>query len=48
LSLADLAHAEHHRDIVQRFGRFPHRNAILGRKSTAEEEAYLDNGGCAG
>ena len=33
--------ARHHRDIVARFGRFPHRNAILGRKSTAEEEAYL-------
>jgi uncharacterized protein (DUF924 family) len=27
--------AEHHRDIVRRFGRFPHRNAILGRRSTA-------------
>lgn len=33
--------AEHHRDIVRRFGRFPHRNAILGRRSTAEELAYL-------
>jgi uncharacterized protein (DUF924 family) len=33
--------ARHHRDIVARFGRFPHRNAILGRQSTAEEEAYL-------
>ena len=29
---ADLAHAEHHRDIVRRFGRFPHRNPILGRR----------------
>jgi uncharacterized protein (DUF924 family) len=44
----DLAHAEHHRDIVQRFGRFPHRNKILGRKSTPEEQHYLDNGGYAG
>lgn len=44
----DLAHAEHHRDIVKRFGRFPHRNAILGRTSTAEEQAYLDNGGYKG
>jgi uncharacterized protein (DUF924 family) len=33
--------ANHHRDIVLRFGRFPHRNAILGRPSTPEEEAWL-------
>jgi uncharacterized protein (DUF924 family) len=33
--------ARHHRDIVARYGRFPHRNAILGRDSTAEEQAYL-------
>lgn len=33
--------AEHHRGIVARFGRFPHRNAILGRESSAEELAYL-------
>jgi uncharacterized protein (DUF924 family) len=44
----DLAHAEHHRDIVRRFGRFPHRNAILGRESTPEEKDYLANGGYAG
>ena len=36
-----LAYAHKHRDVVQRFGRFPHRNAILGRQSTAEEEAFL-------
>ena len=30
-----------HRDVVQRFGRYPHRNAVLGRASTAEEEAFL-------
>lgn len=36
-----LKFAEIHRDIVQRFGRFPHRNEVLGRKSTAEEEAFL-------
>lgn len=35
--------AEHHRDIVRRFGRFPHRNAVLGRTSTAEEQAWLDS-----
>jgi uncharacterized protein (DUF924 family) len=37
-----------HRDIIQRFGRFPHRNAELGRESTAEEEAFLLSGGFAG
>ena len=45
---SDLAHAEHHRDIVRRFGRFPHRNAILNRDSTPEEVAYLENGGYQG
>jgi uncharacterized protein (DUF924 family) len=37
-----------HRDIVARFGRFPHRNAALGRVSSAEELAYLADGGFAG
>ena len=37
-----------HRDIVVRFGRFPHRNAALGRETTPEEQAYLDEGGFAG
>mgnify|MGYP006290226121 CR=1 FL=1 len=40
-----LAHAREHREIVRRFGRFPHRNVILGRASSAEERAYLDAGG---
>jgi uncharacterized protein (DUF924 family) len=40
-----LSHAIEHADIVRRFGRFPHRNAALGRTSTAEEEAYLRDGG---
>jgi uncharacterized protein (DUF924 family) len=44
----DLSHAEHHRDIVRRFGRFPHRNKILGRETTAEERHYLENGGYQG
>jgi len=40
--LADnLRFARHHHAIVQRFGRFPHRNAILGRTSTPEEQAWL-------
>lgn len=34
-----------HRDIVARFGRFPHRNAILGRASTEEERAFMEDGG---
>ena len=37
-----------HRDIIARFGRFPHRNPMLGRKTTAEEQAFLDGGGFAG
>ena len=41
-------HAEHHRDIVRRFGRFPHRNAILGRTSTEAEREYLEHGGYQG
>ena len=36
-----LAYEEEHRGVIQRFGRFPHRNAILGRASTAEEDLYL-------
>lgn len=38
-------YAEIHRDIIDRFGRFPHRNAILGRDSTPEEAAWLAAGG---
>jgi uncharacterized protein (DUF924 family) len=40
--------AEHHCDIIRRFGRFPHRNAILGRTTTIVEQDYLDQGGFAG
>lgn len=36
-----LEWALRHRDVIARFGRFPHRNAILGRSSTAEERAFL-------
>jgi uncharacterized protein (DUF924 family) len=36
-----VKHAVEHRDIVARFGRFPHRNRALGRKSTAAEQAFL-------
>src|SRR5690606_17563545 len=40
--------AQHHRDIIRRFGRFPHRNAILGRESTPEELEYMRDGGFGG
>lgn len=44
----NLSHAKRHRDIIRRFGRFPHRNPILGRAMTPEEQRYLDEGGYAG
>lgn len=37
--------AEKHRDIIEKFGRFPHRNAVLGRTSTPAEQAFLAAGG---
>lgn len=40
--------ARDHRGIIERFGRFPHRNARLGRQTTPEEQAFLDGGGFAG
>ncbi len=43
-----LKWAEIHADIIRRFGRFPHRNAALGRTTTPEEQAFLDSGGFAG
>ena len=42
------AHARRHRDIIHRFGRFPHRNPMLGRTATVEEQGFLDAGGYAG
>ena len=41
-------HALGHRNIIVRFGRFPHRNPVLGRQTTAAEQAFLDRGGFAG
>lgn len=46
--LPELPWAEQHRDIIRRFGRFPHRNALLGRESTDEELRYLAEGGFQG
>lgn len=40
----NLQYAILHRDIVARFGRFPHRNAVLGRNSTPEELEFLKDG----
>ena len=41
-------YAEQHADIIRRFGRFPHRNATLGRATSPQEQAFLDAGGFAG
>jgi len=43
-----LEHAEGHRDIIRRFGRFPHRNAILDRPTSSAEVAFLRDGGFGG
>jgi uncharacterized protein (DUF924 family) len=43
--LSRIGFAERHRDIVRKFGRFPHRNASLGRVSTPEELDFLDGPG---
>ncbi|MBZ9810546.1 MULTISPECIES: DUF924 family protein [unclassified Mesorhizobium] len=43
-----LKYAEEHLDIIQRFGRFPHRNKMLGRETTPEEKVFLDDGGFSG
>jgi uncharacterized protein (DUF924 family) len=36
-----ISYARQHRDIIARFGRFPHRNKVLGRESTPKEEAFM-------
>jgi uncharacterized protein (DUF924 family) len=43
-----MRHAVEHADIIRRFGRFPHRNAVLGRLTTPEEQTFLDQGGFKG
>ena len=40
-----LDYAQRHQEVIARFGRFPHRNAILGRDSTPEELAFLQQPG---
>ena len=44
----NLKYAILHRDIIERFGRFPHRNAVLGRPTSLAEQAFLDAGGFSG
>ena len=41
---SSLGSTRKHLELIQRFGRFPHRNIVLGRQSTPEEQAYLDSG----
>ncbi len=49
LGISEMVYyAQMHLDIIARFGRFPHRNAVLGRTSTAAELAFLQSGGFAG
>lgn len=43
-----LKYAVEHRDIIQNFGRFPHRNRMLGRETTPQEQTFLDGGGFSG
>ena len=43
-----VKYAEQHADIIRRFGRFPHRNRVLGRATTPDEQAFLDAGGFSG
>ncbi|RMF38231.1 MAG: DUF924 domain-containing protein [Alphaproteobacteria bacterium] len=44
----NLLHARAHREIIRRFGRFPTRNAALGRENSPAERAYLEQGGYRG
>lgn len=43
-----LKYAREHADIIRRFGRFPHRSRLLGRDTTPDEQAFLDEGGFGG
>lgn len=42
---SNLLHARAHRDVIRRFGRFPHRNVVLGRNDTPSESRFLSEGG---
>lgn len=43
--MGSVEYMKKHRDIIVRFGRYPHRNALLGRQSTPDEDQYLHDGG---
>jgi uncharacterized protein (DUF924 family) len=43
-----LKWAKLHADIIRKYGRFPHRNAALGRTTTPDEQKFLDDGGFSG
>lgn len=43
-----LKWAEHHAEIIDKFGRFPHRNLVLNRNTTPDEQSFLDSGGSSG
>jgi uncharacterized protein (DUF924 family) len=45
---SNLLHAKAHREVIRRFGRFPHRNEALGRGTTLAEGAFLEGGGYGG
>lgn len=50
-ALGDAGQSEYaaiHRDVIAKFGRFPHRNHLLGRDTTTAEQKFLDGGGFAG
>lgn len=44
----EAKYAKIHLDIIEKFGRFPHRNDVLGRETTKDEQAFLKNGGFSG
>lgn len=44
---SNLRHARAHREVIRRYGRFPHRNAALGRHTSHAEQKFLDEGGYA-
>jgi uncharacterized protein (DUF924 family) len=44
----NLRSSREHRDIIARFGRFPHRNEMLGRETTPQERIFLEEGGFSG
>jgi uncharacterized protein (DUF924 family) len=48
ISPGNISYAREHERIIRRFGRFPHRNPMLGRHTTPAEQAFLDGGGFAG